>query len=410
MTGDDSSVRSSSRLFSIPWRRLANGVGLVLLLAVLIPFVVFAVPQAVGADQSYVVTSGSMEPNISVASAIIVEEVDTAQIEENDIITFGSDEQTTTHRVIEVVDRDGQRVFRTKGDNNEDPDPSLVTSDTIEGRVMTVAGEPATIPYVGYVVQFTKTQTGFVTMVLVPFVLLVLNEVWNVVASATPGPDTDDGAGEESTGRRGVTEPTEEPDVVSADATATDAASADDSVETDDDGTITLFARELQLGIAAAGAFLAYSVWVSYVTMEFWAFATTAGVVTAFLLLSGLYLTGRSDGEGATSGPESVPELQPEAEPESDSESGVADAVTTSISEASANSEKKRREATSDTSGTGFLFLDDPIATDDDGAAVDSSTEHERDSVFHEDRPVAFDHVVADGRVSFVDGEKQTEA
>ena len=48
-----------------------RAVALVLVVALVVPFVVFAVPQVVGGDASFVVISGSMEPAISVGDAVV---------------------------------------------------------------------------------------------------------------------------------------------------------------------------------------------------------------------------------------------------------------------------------------------------------------------------------------------------
>jgi len=410
---DDTSTSSDSPLESVSWRRVASVLGVLILVAVLIPFVIFAVPQTVGADQSYVVTSGSMEPSVSVASAIVVKDVDPARIEENDIITFGSDEQTTTHRVIEVVDQDGERAFRTKGDNNEDADAGLVTPGQIEGRVMTVAGEPFAIPYIGYLVQFTKTQTGFTLLVFVPFVLLVLNEVWNVVSSATP---------DSSSGGDGDTA-TAEP-AAAGDGTETvepAATSAHEPVETgtgtDDDEGITLLARELKLGIAISGAFLAYSVWVSYVTTEFWAFGTTAAVATAFLLLSGLYLSGRSgsdedpaggSGSGSDRGSEPTtadaadePAGGSATEASVDVDNFEDDSDPVNVVEMDTSSEKIGEGAESRTGDSGFVFLDKAVEVG--GAGTDDG---EEGSVEDRDVDVTVDGATTDGGDDLTNSEE----
>ena len=157
----------------IPWRNVANVAGVVLLVAVVVPFVVFAVPQVVGADQSYVVLSGSMEPAMSPGDVIIVNSVPASAIERNDVITFGGQEgdTPTTHRVIEVVEQDGTTAFRTQGDANEDPDSGLVSPDAVLGRVT------LTIPLIGYVVLWVNTPVGYITLVLLPIGLFLGNEL-----------------------------------------------------------------------------------------------------------------------------------------------------------------------------------------------------------------------------------------
>ncbi|WP_049894090.1 S26 family signal peptidase [Salinarchaeum sp. Harcht-Bsk1] len=79
-------------------RRLLHGVGLVVLLALVVPFVIYAVPGVVGAEQSYVILSGSMEPALSPGDAIVVDDTAPSAIEEGDVVTFRRDGQETGSR------------------------------------------------------------------------------------------------------------------------------------------------------------------------------------------------------------------------------------------------------------------------------------------------------------------------
>jgi signal peptidase len=158
----------------LPGRRtVASALGLLVVLAMVAPFAVFAVPQLVGADQSYVVLSGSMEPYMAAGDAVVVAAVPARTLRAGDVITFqrGGD-VPTTHRIVERT-RDAEGLaFRTMGDANEDPDAGVVRPAQIIGEVRLV------MPYVGYVVQFANTPAGMVTLVVLPIGLLVVSEAW----------------------------------------------------------------------------------------------------------------------------------------------------------------------------------------------------------------------------------------
>lgn len=163
-------------------RTLFNALGIVVLLALVLPFVVAAAPQLVGANQSYTVITGSMQPAIGPGDVILVRDVPAETISEGDIITYEFDGRSggverLTHRVVEVVEREDGRYFRTKGDANEDPDQRLVPADAVVGRVM------VTIPYAGYVTTFANTKLGITTLVIVPAALLVLSELWTLAVA-----------------------------------------------------------------------------------------------------------------------------------------------------------------------------------------------------------------------------------
>jgi len=191
---DDTTEEDVALVRRVPWRRLANVVGLVLLLAVIVPFLVYSVPQVVGAEHSYVVLSGSMEPAMSPGDVVIVDDTPAAEIEKGDVITFaeGGDERPTTHRVIEVVEQSGETAFRTQGDANENADRSLVTPPDLEGKVMSVGGYLFAIPLIGHVILFASTTQGIIALLMLPLGLLILSEIWGVIAAAGGGDDTPD--------------------------------------------------------------------------------------------------------------------------------------------------------------------------------------------------------------------------
>jgi signal peptidase len=143
-----------------------------LVVALVVPFVVFAVPQLAGADASYVVLTGSMEPKIGTGDAVVVADVPARTIAAGDVITFARPGETTptTHRVLEVTETNGGLAWITKGDNNEDADAGFVTPDMLVGRVA------VTLPLVGHVVTFANTPVGIATLVIAPFGLFVATE------------------------------------------------------------------------------------------------------------------------------------------------------------------------------------------------------------------------------------------
>ncbi|RJX48212.1 signal peptidase I [Halonotius pteroides] len=136
------------------------------LIAAVSPFVVFALPEVVGADESYVVLSGSMEPTLSPGDVVIVDA--TATVGVGDIITYDTGDQVpTTHRVID--ERDGG--YQTKGDANENVDSGLVAFESVIGRTI------ITIPFVGYVILWANSPVGYVLLVVIPLVLLGVSEL-----------------------------------------------------------------------------------------------------------------------------------------------------------------------------------------------------------------------------------------
>lgn len=166
-----------------------NVLGLLVLIALVIPFVTAAFPGAVGAEQTFVVTSGSMEPAIGVGDMVYVYDVDPAEIQENDVITYdvNGDGQVTTHRVIDVLQTEDGRQFQTKGDANEDPDRYQVPPEAVVGRVA------FSLPLIGRAVVFANSQLGILTLLIVPAALLILNEVYTLGRAYLAAQSSDDG-------------------------------------------------------------------------------------------------------------------------------------------------------------------------------------------------------------------------
>lgn len=176
----DRSLSNHSRTDSMKLtKRTTARVGIaILLIAVVAPFVVFAVPQVVGAEHSYVVISSSMTPAIAVNDAVIVNSVSPDSVHKGDVIAFHARSSTddidvTTHRVVGIEHESGL-AFETKGDANEKADPKTVPSSALVGRVA------FTIPLIGYVVAFASTQLGLILLVALPLGLLMLGEFYDL--------------------------------------------------------------------------------------------------------------------------------------------------------------------------------------------------------------------------------------
>ena len=172
-------------------RRVLSVLGTVIGVLILAVFVIQAVPGIIGADASYVVLSGSMEPAISPGDAVVVDSVDPTTIDRGDVITFtrGTGSVPVTHRVVDVREGDGGLVFETKGDANEDADPEPVAAEQVTGEVWFV------IPFIGHVIFFANTPAGLIVLVGIPIVGFVLSELYvfargEVVSTTTSESDS----------------------------------------------------------------------------------------------------------------------------------------------------------------------------------------------------------------------------
>ena len=110
-----------------------------------------AMPMPFGCGIS-VVLSGSMEPTLSVNDLVIVREQDDYKVD--DIVVDQDGSMLVIHKIISV---NGDEVI-TKGDANDAADAPISSAD-IKGKAV------FHLPYVGALIRFLKTPTGFVMLI-----------------------------------------------------------------------------------------------------------------------------------------------------------------------------------------------------------------------------------------------------
>lgn len=119
-----------------------------------------------------IVLTDSMLPEISSGDLIICKDIDPAEVQVGDVISFfdpaSKGSSVVTHRVIEIVDDDGEIKWRTKGDNNNTEDRELVPFKNLVGiwGGTRIAGA-------GSVAMFLQTTPGLIVCVICPLALLV---------------------------------------------------------------------------------------------------------------------------------------------------------------------------------------------------------------------------------------------
>ncbi len=135
------------------------------------------------------VLTGSMEPSYNVGDVIVIKKTNADELKVKDVITFISTDkslngQTVTHRIIDIIEENGQKKFETKGDNNDIADETLVTSDKILGKVQ------FRIPFVGKAVSFMQTnRVAFFLIIILPMLAIMASEVKDIILIARSGDD-----------------------------------------------------------------------------------------------------------------------------------------------------------------------------------------------------------------------------
>lgn len=124
---------------------IAANVAFVLLLVVVLLFSWGLLPLRPTA-----VATGSMEPKLDIGDLVVISTWD-SEIEVGDIIQFNRDGLTVIHRVVEIAEEDGETVYLTRGDANNNVDDGFVRPADIEGRVL------FSIPYLGWITLWMHT-------------------------------------------------------------------------------------------------------------------------------------------------------------------------------------------------------------------------------------------------------------
>jgi len=125
-----------------------------------------------GYSPFYYVEGISMHPTIENGDLIIIDWTRFENLKVGDIIVFKRPllNDKVVHRIIEVKTVNGERVFVTKGDNNQIPDPNYVKSDNYIGRYIGVR-----IPYAGFIGQALAPPVNYAIIAILVIYLIYLD-------------------------------------------------------------------------------------------------------------------------------------------------------------------------------------------------------------------------------------------
>lgn len=135
------------------------------------------------------VISSSMQPTIQDGTCIVIQKVDTKDIQVGDIITFVSDAPDiegylNTHRVSNII-RDGESgelLYITKGDAYEVEDDYSVEASQIVGRYV------GALPFGNVIYQLTmflSNRTNYFVVIMIPLLLCCLSyirQLWKALS------------------------------------------------------------------------------------------------------------------------------------------------------------------------------------------------------------------------------------
>lgn len=142
------------------------------IILVMIPYISETETNGILGYKAYVIISDSMKPYINSGDIVIVKRYEEEKIKKGDVITFEKNQETITHRIIEINENEGIKEFSTKGDNNRLEDLETVKYEEIKGvKVITV-------PWIGKIIIALENKIIFlITIWIILIISLIKIEI-----------------------------------------------------------------------------------------------------------------------------------------------------------------------------------------------------------------------------------------
>ena len=120
----------------------------------------------------YIVLSDSMKDTFAVGDLSVSAQTDPETLEPGDIITFASIDPSNygavvTHKIREITEYEGEPAFVTYGTTTGVDDSYPVPFENVIGEYK------FRLPKMGYFFEFLTTPAGYVTVILIPFLVLI---------------------------------------------------------------------------------------------------------------------------------------------------------------------------------------------------------------------------------------------
>lgn len=171
------------------WMKMTGSILYVIIFTVMVACIIVVLssrtaggdPQLFGYQLKQVL-SGSMEPEFSAGSLIVVKEVTSPEaLKKGDIITFQTkqDQSFVTHRIVGVKENGTSKTFETKGDHNMYRDGTLVKANQVVAQYTGID-----IPYAGKLLSYAGTSAGTALLLIIPGVMLLVYSTIHFLGAA----------------------------------------------------------------------------------------------------------------------------------------------------------------------------------------------------------------------------------
>lgn len=116
--------------------------------------------------KTYVIISGSMQPEIQIGDLVIVKEATDDELHVGDIISYKDGQSIITHRVSEKTAVNGRVEYKTKGDSNNSDDGKIIKTGLIEGKVI------KKIPYLGTIALILQKKISIIVVGIIVYMYI----------------------------------------------------------------------------------------------------------------------------------------------------------------------------------------------------------------------------------------------
>ena len=119
--------------------------------------------------KTYVIISGSMEPNINIGDIVITKDEE-KDLQIGDIISYRKGHSVITHRISQInKNENGDITYKTKGDNNNTEDSEEIANGDIEGKVVKI------IPKLGKISLVLQNKVIIIVVLIIFYMYISKN-------------------------------------------------------------------------------------------------------------------------------------------------------------------------------------------------------------------------------------------
>ena len=135
--------------------------------------------KGIGGYRVFTILTGSMKGVYNINDVVLVKEVDKSTLKVGDDIAYlGTKEsykgKIVTHRIIDIENKNNNRIIHTKGVSNILEDP-VITNNKIYGKV------ERRLVLISLINKAIKNKYGFFFLIFVPLVLVIFLEIADTI-------------------------------------------------------------------------------------------------------------------------------------------------------------------------------------------------------------------------------------